>query len=594
MDQSSDVLLTTGPFYQATTFGDKYVSSSSPTLVNAGSRSPAAAGLYHFTTLPNQTKDANQAKVNIGLHYVAAVSGKAADFDNDGIPDYVENWHGDGNYSAHTDAETDWQNQQTIAGTPDASNVIYDGTDLDGDGLTGSIERFLGTDPLVPSNVLQLPAIQNASGFLDIPLGVSIPANSWSALRLYVNGEEASVGEVVQASDGTWHAQLDTFGLASRPCLLQLAISFAADPDSWQTAFGRLSLVGVGNIVTVNPPTRLFTDSLHIDAVANIPAANYRVEIRDAGGTLLKTLTGSVQAGAISDSWDLKDGNGNVIVSGPVQATFFLDTGGTPLVSAPAIFQLLKSITGQAFAIAYAGYRFPRSDLLLSDNVVDALCAGEGFDPGDYDLLPNNYNVPYADNPFEWTIGTTSENTSTLTDALANQNCANFYWQGHGGPNIISPISDTHTTYVNDGLTPGDVARLLGNRGQAGNAFFNNHPYRLVILDACNTWAIAWANVFGIPLFGEETKAVFTQYGLDPCAFVGWREKTSQYPTADARNAYGRCLNELFGNWYTGQTLKQCLTAYNTALKDPLNSPYLFSFDSWKIAGCSDLTSRDR
>jgi len=29
------------------------------------------------------------------------------DYDADGIPDYVENWHGDGHYSLHTDTETD-------------------------------------------------------------------------------------------------------------------------------------------------------------------------------------------------------------------------------------------------------------------------------------------------------------------------------------------------------------------------------------------------------------------------------------------------------------------------------------------------------
>ena len=54
-----------------------------------------------------QTKEGDEPNghmVNIGLHYVAANNyGQPKDSDGDGIPDYVENCHGDGLYDLHAD-----------------------------------------------------------------------------------------------------------------------------------------------------------------------------------------------------------------------------------------------------------------------------------------------------------------------------------------------------------------------------------------------------------------------------------------------------------------------------------------------------------
>ncbi len=155
---SGDQTLAAAPAYQTGPLGSFYLPTSSP-LVNAGSRSPAGAGLYHYTTRTDQAKDAVQAAVNVGLHYVAttgAASTQPMDTDNDGIPDYVENWHGDGNYSLHTDTETDWHNAQTLSGTPDPLNTLYNNVDLDGDGMVGRIEKALSKNPLVPDNPLTL------------------------------------------------------------------------------------------------------------------------------------------------------------------------------------------------------------------------------------------------------------------------------------------------------------------------------------------------------------------------------------------------------------------------------------------------------
>ncbi len=89
-----------GPYYYPTSGTNLY------TLVNAGSRNADAAGLYHYTSLIDQTKETNSV-VDIGFHYVAVDSnGVAIDTDGDGIPDYQEDENGNGTSDS---GETDWQ-----------------------------------------------------------------------------------------------------------------------------------------------------------------------------------------------------------------------------------------------------------------------------------------------------------------------------------------------------------------------------------------------------------------------------------------------------------------------------------------------------
>jgi len=70
------------------TLGNYYLPTSGGNLsllINAGSRTASAAGLYHYTTRTDQTKDSST--VDIGFHYIALNgNGQPNDYDLDGIP----------------------------------------------------------------------------------------------------------------------------------------------------------------------------------------------------------------------------------------------------------------------------------------------------------------------------------------------------------------------------------------------------------------------------------------------------------------------------------------------------------------------------
>ena len=98
--------------------GDYYYDSSSPlSLIDAGSRRATNAGLYHFTTTANQSKE-GVSIVDIGLHYLALnTNGLPFDTDGDGIPDYLEDKNGNG---AVDPGETSYHDPVlTVAGTMD-------------------------------------------------------------------------------------------------------------------------------------------------------------------------------------------------------------------------------------------------------------------------------------------------------------------------------------------------------------------------------------------------------------------------------------------------------------------------------------------
>ena len=93
-------ILNLAPDYLTGALGSGYYPTTGTNLarlINAGSRTATAAGLYHDTTATAQTKETT-GTVDIGFHYVACTNGTTVpvDSDSDGLADGYEDANGDG------------------------------------------------------------------------------------------------------------------------------------------------------------------------------------------------------------------------------------------------------------------------------------------------------------------------------------------------------------------------------------------------------------------------------------------------------------------------------------------------------------------
>lgn len=613
-DSFNGITLSAAPSYASGPFGRFYLSPSSPTyasLNSGGSRSPAAAGLYHYTTRTDQLKEANQNAVDIGVPYISA-SGTPplpVDSDSDGIPDYVENWHGDGTYSLHVGTETDWLHQQTVIGIADSANSIYDGVDLDGDGLTGAAERFFGTNPLISDNPLQ--AFSPAGGTIDgtvqlpIPLSATIVAQITGASLLCTDLPADGTGspalglatgaQPLQIADGLgsiiWDTscQWDAYHLAC----------FAVDYGGQQPVFSPVWSVTTANEVTFPQPFDGFGAGLHIEAVAG-PYSAYRIELQDGGGAPLSynnngtqtafELTGYADGnGRISVDWDLTFPDSTTFNGPVVEGDFFVSDGilhggwpcpiqgPEPTPCGKRIWKREPSWTDGSFLVART-YECPGDDVdkiwnALAATVVDVIGAsantyqlgpqppdGAGNPHGETRYIPTAGGMLWpqtADDVFVLDSDTKQDFLNALTDGASR----NLLWLGHGSGWGFGASKDELSdcpNYLNEwtGIKSSEVRTLLGNN--ESRAF--EHPYRFVFIYGCCAASGDISQAFGIPCETGISVEDFVTRKVPPRAFVGAYAETSVSDVFDTAMRQSYSLTVFFNHWMAGDPLYMCLS----------------------------------
>ena len=154
-------------------------------------------------------------------------------------------------------------------------------------------------------------------------------------------------------------------------------------------------------------------------------------------------------------------------------------------------------------------------------NNLNTLCDYYG-DGTDYNLLPSggsgNVNVP-GSSAFEWR--TNDVDFNVLLTSL--QEGGDFFYLGHGSPRSITPVPGSSGGVS---LPANLVAGLLGNDVKVTHSIM--HPYRLVIMDGCESYSSDWANAFGFaftPNGSHYTVNDYYNFQTDPRAFVAWPTK---------------------------------------------------------------------
>jgi hypothetical protein len=578
-DGGNEVTLTSAPPYQSGTFGRFYLPDTTP-LYGAGSRSPADAGLYQYTTRTDQTKEGSETsghKVNIGVHYVAAnIYGQPKDSDSDSIPDYVEDANGNGAVDSN---ETDPNNPVTDGVTPDASNTAYDALDLDGDGLTGAAERFFGTNPLIQDNPLSLVAVPQQSimsGIVQIPLSISNSVDTNTTFVLQVNGISQST--LVYQTNGSWFAQCDTTAFANG--YSQLSMEYDLDENT--PVFGSTKFVNFQNDICFPNTLPICGDSLYVEPQTIYPNGSFTMDVYDDNTNLVTEIDGDIDADGYCDdpntgnpgiSVSLLDTNGNnfgsesytvsITASGSSQvsnARFHANAsgGGSSSTATKKIFYS-HPWSGHRWIISYyPAYGSLESgsqaatDLADMMETVAAVVHNTAYGNND-DGVINNINTT-AGNPYSFSLDGGNQ-WNQLRGLITDNRSENFFYFGHGAVDFIGVKSGNK-------ITSADLVGLLTNNIQSGiQAIYGplHHPYRFVFLDGCNTAKGNLPAAFGIPPIVVSDDDWNNKYRIQPRAFIGW----STYTAASVKNTlpqdHKRFVENFYGDWQSGALLQDAL-----------------------------------
>jgi hypothetical protein len=595
MDGAHDRTLTgTAPAYSTGPLGNFYLPVTTPTLQHVGSCSATAIGLYHYTTdastdpATGQAKEAGATHVDIGLHYVAvetsgSSAGQPKDSDGDGIPDYVENWHGDGQF--HNDgSETDWQT------ATDPTSTVYDDVDLSGNGLVGRVKKALGLTPFDTSNPLTLTQASPTGDEPDV-LGFDVPIlyNNLSGLgklELDVDGADAELYVVGLGDSGYSRVKWNTTFSPPGSHVLSLRLNLSGDraqaPVPQRAIFsgsGPLVSSPANNVLRFDMFYSEYHDQGWLYAELAVPNASYTytISLYDPSSTTVspfRTFTGTTSSGVIDVDWDLKVQGGAAYQGTSVRASFEVTPeAGTPETHNQMMFKTPGSavVPDGQFVAAWACDLAADQPLweaarrAIQYGVVDPLLLASWVNPAPGPAYPEGFNG--ASNGglggnSGYVPNQTSANSMLSFMSSAEANVRNFYWDGHGSP------SDIHGYNSALSITCAQVSLALANVvGGDARAYRREHPFRVVLLNSCDSADNAdWAHAFGV--FKSIGPAQLARSPTGVQAFAGWDGLYWAPFDKDAWGQFYYTLHFIWWDWMNGMDFYSCLT--KAQKKDPL------------------------
>jgi hypothetical protein len=566
-----DVVLDQAPPFQAGPFGDHYMMPKTA-LDFAGGFEVCEAGLFHYTTWTNQTKEGAtgaEHKISIGRHYIATTNGIPIDTDGDGIADYVENASGTGVASA---SETDWQKKYTSEGVYDTTNAVYDNADLSGDGLVGRMKKALKLDPLKLNNPFQLTQVLSGLEPDIVAFQVPIPyplsytgLTAVASLDLQVDGARAKVFGVTNSGGNClikWNTTFEAPGphiVGARLKLKGPRPQVSLQPEVVAAA-GPICISPVRNSLGFDSYFSSYYSDTYICADLSVETAPYVIALYNPlsnPNIPFRTMSGSATQYRITEFWDGKD-DGGVSYPGDsvrVQVTVNLD-GAPPETHSELINRRSTEciVPDGLFTVAYTSdfgsFDYDAGNNYFQQMVVDVLLnpANQSFQGPPYS---SSFNVQsygglggYAGYlPDCNTVDHLIQDSLAPVASSGNLDTRNFFFYGHGNTDWLGNYENTVS------FTSGDVmAALQNDYDPATNAKKRNHPYRLVFLEACYTAEDStWAEAFGIE--EEHFPWDYLQRPDGVQALVGWRGECKMPGNDDQYAAFANTLFFIFGNW---------------------------------------------
>jgi hypothetical protein len=601
---SSDVTLSSPPPYQAGPFGNFYLPTNTA-LYAAGSRTPASAGLYHYTTRLDQVKEGNETaghNVNIGVHYVATAgpgSSQPNDLDGDGILDYVENWHGDGQF--HNDGtETDWQHNYSTVGpdgitlVADPSSPVYDDIDLSGNGLVGRVKTALSMTPFDTSNPLSLGQVITGEepdiATFGVPVNYTL-LTAVGAVTLFVDGEDAAFAGCVAAADGNcllkWNTTYETPGQHYLAAQLNLNDDTGNQSIGW--AFGQLAPFYSPNVLQFDEAFGQYDENGAV-LYALLPQADasYTIELLDPANPSsphIRTITGSTSSGEIELPWDLTYDDGtNAFTGSQVQAVFAVNLLDDPAsgTSTQILNRATVRVPDGTFDVAFAweyddvaqpyyGAMWNTMQYAVVNTLMQPSFAWQAYrstfnaftwdlDPGYPGYLPDYNTVHYG-----------------LLPDLALPGTRNFYFKGHGSATALGDGKHWLPSPPAARFLLADIRGILGNTYDPLEGIQLSHPYRFVFLDCCSAGTLGWQHEFGITELRLQSPKDDRLARTGPQAFVGWRsDRPGCGDDASAWEHYGDTLEVFFSAWMLGHPLADCVSlASDRNTTDPISGRQL-------------------
>ena len=641
-DAIGDQLLDAPLAYETGPCGRYYLPVASQ-LNNAGSRTPGAAGLYHYTTRVDQLKDGEEPSspnlVNIGMHYVASAAtttSVARDSDGDGIADYIEDANGNG---TSDEGETSFLLSQTQTGVSDQRNDIYKDFDLDGDGLTGRAESLLGTQPMISDNPLVLAQVSPSAGGGANNLGIvefTVPINKTllgdaGTVELSVSGTDAELQSCTTTGEGQCLLTWNTLFSPPGQHFLQphLMLPYALGEGAISSVPGKIRPYFSPNVLQFFEPYSMFSgNSAFIDAKLSEPNATYSLDLYDASTqppSLIRRLDDqvSVTSDEILVDWNVTYADGVTPFTGnTVEAVFTvtLNSSGRSGSGKKILHRYVDNVQQMSqraesfsangapggpdqrfnFVYFYTPEAGKGDDILLREHdyngdiwwrmqsAVDTLIQPQG--PRYYFSAFNHYGVvTVAKYPGYL------KNKKEIKDLFLPQvlGARNFYCHGHGSPDTIAgsdygfphPGSPHWDNPDHPRIDAKEISAILGNSMDPNTGYITQSSYRFVFLDCCSTAKNnTWARAFGISHIGVPTSQGI-RYDSTPRAYVGWKQDRTAFLSGDS----GRDKN---GNPRPRSKLLSTTLANGYTVT--INKFFIDWMSGWPLSVCLDNASDPR